>query len=46
MFIRTTIRWQSRDENFVDFLVCKHRLSLGHTAALRLQTRLKERSAE
>ena len=42
MFIRPTIRWKSRDENFVDFLVCTHRFSLVHTAALRLQTRLKE----
>lgn len=41
-----TVRWQSRDETFVDFTDCKHHLLLGRTAALRLKTRLKERSAE
>ena len=41
-----TVRWQSRDETFVDFLDCKHQLSLGRTASLRLKARLKERSAE
>lgn len=41
-----TVRWQSRDETFVDFLDCKHQLSLGRTASLRLKSRLKERSAE
>lgn len=41
-----TVRWQSRDETFVDFLDCKHHLLLGRTAALRLKARLKERSAE
>lgn len=46
MFIRTTIRWQSRDENFVDLLNYKHRLSLGHTVVVRLRADLKERSAE
>jgi hypothetical protein len=46
MFIRPTIRWKSRDEHFVDFLVCTHRLSLVHKAALRLRADLKERSAE
>jgi two-component system LytT family response regulator len=40
------VRWQSRDETFVDFLDCKHHLSLGRTAALRLKARLKERSTE
>ena len=41
-----TVRWQSRDETVVDFTDCKHHLLLGRTAALRLKTRLKERSAE
>jgi two-component system LytT family response regulator len=41
-----TVRWQSRDETTVDFLDCKHRLSLGRTAALRLKVRLKESPAK
>lgn len=41
-----TVRWQSRDETMVDFLDCKHRLSLGRTAALRLKVRLKESPAK
>lgn len=40
-----TVRWQSRDETFVDFLDSTQCLSLGRTAALRLKARLKERSA-
>ncbi len=40
-----TVHWQSREETFVDFLDCKHRLSLGRTASLRLKARLKEGSA-
>ena len=41
-----TVRWQSRDETLVDFVDCKHQLSIGRTASLRLKARLKERSAE